>query len=546
MNIDQLHSEYDFIIIGAGSAGCVLANRLSREASHRVLLLEAGGRDSNPLIHIPAGFIAMMKNTQLNWCYKTEREPEVNMRQLDFPRGKVLGGSSSINGMVYVRGHQLDYDDWQAGGCPGWDWQHVLPWFVYSEDYERGPSRYHGIGGPLWVGDPINYYPVGDVFIQAGMREGIDRSDDFNTGDNEGIGYYQVNIRNGKRQSVAATYLRQAASRPNLHILTRTLVQRIVFEGQSASGVRFRTSGRYGKRTMTVKGGQILLCAGSIGSPHLLELSGIGDSDRLTGLGLKVRQHLPGVGENLQDHLTLNMYQGLKNITTLFDETRPTRLASNFFKFFVQQRGVLTHPASEVGGFFKSDPGLDRPNAQIHFTPAAGEYDSRGVMRMRPGVTATVCNLHPESRGSVHIKSSNPEVAPVIRANYLSTEEDRRTMIALFKRIRAIFGNSSFDRYRDNPHNLPGTNCSSDDDILDYIRREANSVYHPVATCKMGNGEMSVVDHQLRVYGIDNLRVADSSVMPLIPSGNTHAPTVMIAERAADMIRREGANRQFS
>ncbi len=528
--------EYDYIVIGAGSAGCVLANRLSREASYRVLLLEAGGRDRNPNIHIPGGFTRMMQDTTLNWCFQTEEEEHMHGRRIDFPRGKVLGGSSSINGMVYIRGHRLDYDDWEAAGCRGWSWRDVLPWFRFSENNVNGEDEFHGVGGPLWVSNPINLYPVGEVFIDAGQEVGIPFSSDFNTGDNEGIGYYQLNLRNGLRHSCAAAYLKPVRRRPNLCIRPLALAEKILFRDETAIGVQYRAQERDGERRHTARARrEIVLCAGSIGSPQLLELSGIGDRKQLSNTGIRPLLHRPQVGENLQDHLTINVYQGLQGINTLYEETRPGAFARNLLNFLLHRKGLLTHPASEVGAFFKTREDLDRPDAQIHFTPATARYEN-GNMKLCPGVTATVCNLCPQSRGSVHIHSGDATQAPRIIANYLQHPEDRQRIVAAYRRVRDIFAAPAFRPWRDEQTRLAGMDCKTAEETLEFVRREANSVYHPVGTCRMGEDPEAVVDSRLRVRGLQGLRVADTSVLPRILSGNTHAAAIMIAERAARMM----------
>ena len=539
------HKKFDYIIVGAGSAGCVLANRLSREASRNVLLIEAGGKDHSPAIHVPGGFIALMKNPKLNWCYQTETESELHHRKIDWPRGKVLGGSSSINGMVYTRGHHLDYDEWATRpGCAGWSWREVLPWFRYSEHYDGSENAHHGIGGLLWVGHPVNHYDVGDVFIQAAREIGIRSNPDFNTGDNEGVGYYQVNVRNGRRQSSASTFLREAKNRPNLVIETNALAEQILFKGKRTVGLRYRVKDRYRKHTHIREAqihskGEVIVCAGSVNSPQLLELSGVGNKKHLQSVGVPVVHHLANVGENLQDHLTLNVYQRLKDITTFHDEVRPMGLLRNALLYLTRRSGILNHPASEVGCFFKTDSKLDRPNAQIHFTPASGEYTPNGTMKICPGVTATVCNLHPESRGSTHIKNKNPSVYPKIHANYMSTENDRATMIAAFKKTRDIFAAPAFRNYLDDSAEFPGQDCQTEEEILKYIASEANSVYHPIGTCAMGDKRNAVVDAQARVHGVQGLRVSDASILPKIIGANTHATAVMIAERVSHMILSE-------
>ncbi len=528
-------SGYDHIVIGAGSAGCVLASLLSREPSRRVLLLEAGGEDRNPMIHIPGGFTRMMKDPKLNWCFTTEPEAELSQRRIDFPRGKVLGGSSSINGMVYIRGHRLDYEDWAAKGCPGWSWDEVLPWFRRTEHNVNGADTFHGVGGPLWVDNPVNRYPVDEVFIEAGASLGWPRNADFNCGDNEGVGYYQTNIRRGRRQSLSVSALAPVRKRPNLSVAVGALALGLELEGGRASGVRYRQ----GKEVYLARAeSEVVICAGTIGSPQLLELSGIGDPQVLCAAGIEPRHELPGVGAGMQDHLTVNMYQGLSGIGTLYEEMRPLAFARNLLNYFFRQRGFLVHPAAESGAFFKSDAGLDRPDAQIHFTPATGRYNAKGNLEITPGVTATVCHLHPQSRGTVHIRTTNPEVAPVIRANYLSTEADCKALIMACRQVRALFAAPPFARYHRAESGIAMPVDDSDQAILDYIRREANSVYHPVGSCEMGaeNESHAVVDPQLRVRGLSGLRIADASVIPLAITGNTNALAVMIGARAAHML----------
>jgi choline dehydrogenase len=534
----ETNPTYDYIIVGAGSAGCALAYRLSREASRRVLLLEAGGNDSFPLIHIPLGFAFLMKNPKVNWCYETEPEPNMHHRRISWPRGKVLGGTSCINGMVYIRGQREDYDHWSELGNTGWSYDEVLPYFKRSEHKAEGANDWHGYSGPLWVEDVADSQKLdlADIYIQAAIQSEIPYNEDFNGPTQEGAGYYQTNIRKGRRQSSARTFLAECKKRPNLTILTGALTEQILIENGVAIGVEYRLTGKKESRVeRAYTCGEVILCSGVINSPQLLELSGIGDRELLESLGVDVKQHLPGVGENLQDHLTINVQQALHGVPTFFEETRPLAMIKNLFNYLLKGSGLLAHPAAQVGVFFRTSDGLDRPDAQIHFAPAASEPDRKGNLKPTPGTTATVCFLRPESRGSVHIRSVDPMVHPTIRANYLDTENDRKSIVAAFRKVRDIFLAPALAKYRGDEVR-PGQLAQSDEQILDYVRAEAESVYHPVGTCKMGSDAMAVVDDRLRVHGVKRLRVADASIMPKLISGNTNAPAVMIAEKCADML----------
>ena len=525
-------ASYDYIIIGAGSAGCALASRLSREASRHVLLLEAGGPDRHPMIHVPLGFAFLMKDRSVNWCYQTEPEPELDYRKIAWPRGKVVGGSSAINGMVYIRGQREDYEAWAAAGNPGWSYEEMLPWFLASEHNTRGADALHGSGGGLWVDEVGPPLECTDLFIQAGVSIGLPFNTDFNGPSQEGIGRYQVNVRNGVRQTAATSFLKPALKRANLELATHALAEKLLFDGERVTGVQYR---RKDKVLRVAARRSVILCGGSINSPQLLELSGIGNPAVLEPLGITTRHALPGVGENLQDHLTINVQQGLRNVRTFAEETTPLGLLRNALRWGIRREGLLIHPACQAGAFLRSSPDVGRPDAQIHFTPAAGRLDARGNLVTVPGTTATVCNLRPSSRGSVHVRTPFPDYPPAIRANYMSTEADRRVMIDAVRRVREIFASSVFDGYRE-AEIRPGVNCSSDEQILAFIRREAESVYHPVGTCAMGAGENAVVDHRLRVHGLEGLRIADASVIPDIISGNTNALCVAIGLKAAGML----------
>ena len=529
--------DYDYIIVGAGSAGCVLANRLSAQPSKTVLLLEAGGRDGNPWIHVPVGYFKTMHNPDTDWCYRTDPDPGLNGRSLDWPRGKVLGGSSAINGLLYVRGQKEDYEYWRQLGNEGWSYRDVLPYFHRSEDQERGADAFHGAGGPLAVSDMRARRDVCDAVIAAAGEIGIPRNDDFNGARQEGAGYFQLTVRNGRRCSAATAYLKPVRSRDNLTVQTRALAHRLLFGGDDpkrVTGVAFSV-GREQCRASVREGGEVILSAGAIGSPQLLQLSGVGPGALLQALEIPIRHDLPGVGENLQDHLQVRSVYEV-NVPTLNDEINsPLRRIAIGLRYLLFRRGPMAMGASQVCIFCKTRPELATPDIQFHFQPHSA--DKPGLkMHAFSGITMSVCQLRPESRGRVAIRSPDPAAYPSIRPNYLATELDRRTVVEGIRMTRRLIRSAALSKYVLREH-LPGAEAQSDEDLLEAARNISQTIYHPTSTCRMGRDPGAVVDPRLRVHGLGGLRVVDASAMPSITSGNTNAPTIMMAEKASDLIR---------
>jgi choline dehydrogenase len=523
---------WDFIVVGAGSAGCVLASRLTESGRWRVLLLEAGPEDRNPWIHIPIGYGRLFKDRRVNWLYESEPEPGLDNRVIIQPRGKVLGGSSSINGLVYIRGQKEDYDHWRQLGNAGWSFEDVLPWFRKAEDQQRGADHFHGTGGPLHVSDPTGPHELCDAFIAAAEQCGIPRNDDFNGVQQEGAGYYQNTARRGRRCSAAVAYLRPARRRPNLRVVTGSLATRILIEDGIATGVEYRAEGR---RWTARAEGEVILSGGAYNSPQLLQLSGVGPGDLLKGLGVPVVHALEGVGANLQDHLQVRIVWKSRRPCTLNDEYRNlARRCGMGLRYFLFRKGSMTASAGYAGAFFRTDERLATPDVQCHFLIFS---TNRMGDRLHPfsAFTASICQLRPESRGSVRIKSADPTAPPAIRLNYLSTETDRRTLVAGLKRLRRIMEAPAMRPYVAEEYD-PGPACRSDEDWLAHCRARGTTIYHPTTTCAMGSGPMAVVDQRLRVHGLGRLRVADASIMPALVSGNTNAACIMIGERASAMI----------
>jgi choline dehydrogenase len=516
--------EYDYIIIGAGSAGCVLAGRLSENPGTRVLLLEAGGKDWHPFIHMPAGLAKLIGLEFLNWSYETEPQQQMNGRRLYWPRGKVLGGSSSINAMCYCRGHRKDYDSWAESGAAGWDYDGVLPYFIKSEDQENGASEFHGAGGPLGVRNLRHTNPLSSVFLEAAVQAGFSRTDDFNGPRQRGFSQYQVTQRNGRRCSAAVAYLRPALGRSNLTVSTHSLAEQIILDGERAAGVKYRRKGKL----QTARGGQVILSSGAINSPQLLMLSGIGPADHLRSVDLGVRHDLAGVGKNLQDHLDVCTLISSHHRGT-YDQLSDIVVG---LRYLFGRKGPGSSNIAEAGGFIVSRHAEDdRPDIQMHFVPALLDDHGRNTLPGH-GMTIHACALRPESRGELTLKTANPTEAPAMQPNYLSKRYDRNMMLECVKLSREIFAQESFAPYRDGEI-FPGPEAQSEESVMEFVRNKAETIYHPIGTCKMGSDEMSVVDPQLRVHGLQGLSVVDCSVMPTLVSGNTNAPAIMIAEKFA-------------
>ena len=528
---------FDYIIVGAGSAGCVLASRLSASERHRVLLLEAGGADRSPWIHIPLGYGKLFVDPRFNWMYRSTPQPHLDGRVIDQPRGKVLGGSSSINGLVYMRGQREDFDDWRDLGNAGWGYDDVLPYFRRSEDQARGANAFHGTGGPLAVSDPREPHELCDAFIAACGQAGLPRNDDFNGATQEGAGYFQTTARDGRRCSTAIGFLRPARGRENLRVVTRAHATRILFRDGAATGIEWRCDGQ-DFRAAAAR--EVILTAGAIATPQLLQLSGIGPRALLSEHGIGLVHELPGVGENLQDHLQVRIITRCRKPVTINDDManlyRQARMA---LRYLLWRKGSLTVSAGYACAFFRTRAELARPDVQIHFINFSTDRMGKALHPFS-AFTASVCPLRPASRGSIRIRSADPFEPPAIDPNYFAADEDRRTAVAGLRRLRDILRQPALAAYSAGEID-PGAGCVSDDELLAFCRERSSTLYHPTCTARMGRDPLAVVDSRLRVHGLRGLRIADGSVMPTLVSGNTNAAIIMIAEKASDLILEDAA-----
>ena len=532
----RVEGDYDYIIVGAGTAGCVLANRLTEDPRNRVLLLEAGGKDNYHWVTIPVGYLYCIGNPRTDWMMKTAPEPGLNGRSLVYPRGKVLGGCTSVNGMIYMRGQAADYDGWRQAGNAGWGWDDVLPYFIKSEDHHGGSNAMHGAGGEWRVARQRLSWDILEAVQRGASEFGIAPRADFNDGDNEGSGLFEVNQSGGRRWNTARGFLRPALRRPNLRLITQAETEQLLIENGRAAGVRFRQ----GNASVEARAGrEVLLAAGAINSPKLLELSGIGHPDVLRRHGIDVRLASEGVGENLQDHLQIRMVYkvtGARTLNTLFHS--PLGKLQMGLQYALTQSGPLSMAPSQFGMFTKSHKAMATPDLEYHVQPLSTNRLGEPLHTF-PAITVSVCNLRPQSRGSVHIESTDLSRQPRIQPNYLSTGADREIAVRSVQQARQIMTAKALQRYRPEEI-LPGPQVSTEDDLLRGIGDIATTIFHPVGTCRMGVDDGAVVAPDLRLKGLDGLRVVDASIMPTIVSGNTASPTVMIAEKAADMIRRTG------
>ena len=525
---------YDYIIVGAGTAGCVLANRLSADPNVSVLLLEAGGKDDYIWTKIPVGYLYCIGNPKVDWGFKTEPEPGLNGRAIDYPRGKVLGGCSSINGMIYMRGQARDYDHWAQLGNPGWGWDDVLPYFLKSEDnLALEPSDLHARGGEWRIEKPRISWEILDAFMEAAVQSGLPKVEDFNTGNNEGVGYFHVNQKRGWRWNTSRGFLKPIENRQNLRVVIGAHTKRVLIKGAKATGVVFDIKGA--EQAAEVKG-EIILAAGAVASPTILQLSGIGPGDALREHGIAVEHELAGVGGNLQDHLQIRCAYKVERVETLNE--RANSLIGKMgigLEYLLFQRGPMTMAPSQLGAFAKSDPSYDTPNIQYHVQPLT--LDKFGEpLHTFPAFTASVCNLRPESRGTIRLKSANPYDSPSIQPNYLSAERDKQVAAQAVRYTRNIVNQPALAKYKPQEFK-PGLELETQEDLVKAAGDISSTIFHPIGTCKMGDDPMAVVDGRLRVHGLRGLRVVDASIMPTITSGNTNSPTLMIAEKASEMIK---------
>lgn len=523
---------FDYIIIGGGTAGCVLANRLSENPANKVLLLEAGGQDNYIWVKIPVGYLYCIGNPRTDWGFSTESEAGLNGRSLGYPRGKVMGGCSAINGMIYMRGQARDYDSWRQAGNVGWGWDDVLPYFKKSEDYSEGANDMHGAGGEWRVEDQRLSWKILDAFADACVQYGLPRTPDFNTGNNEGVGYFKVNQRRGWRWSAATAFVKPAKHRKNLKIMTGAHVERLVIENRRAVAVNFK---HHGQQRMAKANAEIILSAGAIGSPQILQLSGIGDGKMLSDAGIQPLHELTGVGKNLQDHLQIRTIFKVRNVTTLNDMIHSLGGKMRIgLEYMINRSGPMSMAPSQLGAFIKSDRAIETPDLQYHVQPLSLDRFGTPLHRFS-AFTASVCNLRPHSRGYVAIRSADPAEHPLIKPNYLSTDHDRLVAANSIRLTRDIVSQQALAPFQPEEY-LPGGDFLSDSELAEQAGNISTTIFHPVGTAKMGSDKSAVVDSQLRVHGIKGLRVADASIMPTITSGNTNSPTLMIAEKAASLI----------